>query len=59
VGRKEMATLIESAGGTVKSSVGKGLDYLVAGDGVGKGKTDKAEKYGTKILTEDEIRNMM
>jgi len=59
IGRKEMAAMIEAAGGTMKSSVGKGLDYLVAGDGVGKGKTDKADKYGTKILTENEVRAMM
>lgn len=59
VGRKEMAALIEKHGGEVKSSVGKGLDYLVAGDGVGKGKTDKAAKYGTTVIDEDTVRAMM
>lgn len=59
VGRKEMTAMIEAAGGTVKKSVGKGLDYLVAGEGVGKGKTDKADKYGTKILTENELRSII
>ncbi|MHA1690270.1 MAG: NAD-dependent DNA ligase LigA, partial [Candidatus Heimdallarchaeaceae archaeon] len=59
VGRKEMATLIEESGGIIKSSVGKGLDYLVAGENVGAGKTTKAEKYGTNIINEDEIRAML
>ena len=59
VGRKDMHALIEAAGGTIKSSVGKGLDYLVAGDGVGAGKTGKAEKWGTKVIDENEVRSMM
>ena len=59
VGRKEMSALIESKGGIVKSSVGKGLDYLVAGDDVGKGKTDKAAKYGTEVINEATVRKMM
>jgi len=59
VGRKEMAAEIEAAGGEVKSSVSKGLDYLVAGDKTGKGKTDKAAKYGVAVIDEDTIREMM
>jgi len=59
VGRKEMAAEIEAAGGEVKSSVGKGLDYLVAGDKTGKGKTDKAAKYGVTVIDEDTVREMM
>lgn len=59
VGRKEMAKLIESKGGVVKSSVSKGLDYLVAGDDVGKSKTDKAAKYGTEVIDEATVRKMM
>jgi DNA ligase (NAD+) len=59
VGRKEMAAEIEAAGGTVKSSVSKGLDYLVAGDKTGKGKTDKAAKYGVAVIDESTLRSMM
>jgi len=59
VGRKEMAALIESHGGDIKSSVSRGVTYLVAGEGVGKGKTDKAEKYGTTVIDEDTLRKMM
>jgi DNA ligase (NAD+) len=56
--RSEMAEIIEAGGGEVKSSVSKGLDYLIAGEGVGKSKTDKAEKYGTKIISEKEFMEM-
>ena len=59
VGRKEMAAEIEAAGGIVKSSVSKGLDYLVAGDKTGKSKTDKAAKYGTEVISEATLREMM
>ncbi|TRZ48385.1 MAG: DNA ligase (NAD(+)) LigA [Dehalococcoidia bacterium] len=57
--RKEIADLIEEAGGEVKSSVSKGLDYLVAGEGVGKSKTDKAEKYGTMVISEGDLMVML
>jgi DNA ligase (NAD+) len=58
VGRKEMQAEIEAHGGVIKSSVSKSLDYLVAGEGVGRGKTDKADKYGTTIISEEELRAM-
>jgi DNA ligase (NAD+) len=57
--RKEMANMIEEVGGEVKSSVSKGLDFLVAGEGVGKSKTDKAEKYGTEVISEDDLMSML
>jgi DNA ligase (NAD+) len=59
VGRKDMAALIERHGGIIKSSVSKGLDYLVAGDKTGKSKTDKALKYGTEVIDEVTVRSMM
>lgn len=57
-GRKEVAADIESNGGIVKGSVGKGLDYLIAGDDCG-GKKEKAEKLGVKIISEEELVKMM
>jgi len=57
--RKEIYKLIEENGGITKSSVSKGLDYLVAGDNVGKGKTDKAHKYGVTIISEKELMRML
>jgi DNA ligase (NAD+) len=57
-GRKEVAADIEANGGTIKSSVGKSLDYLVAGENAGS-KIDKAKKNGVSIITEEELVKMM
>ena len=57
-GKKTLQALIEDNGGKIKGSVGKSLDYLVAGDGSGA-KTDKAKKYGITILTEEELEKLV
>jgi len=49
---------IENIGGEVKSSVGKKVDYLIAGDGSGS-KTDKANDLGIPILDEEAIEAMI
>ena len=47
-----MEQAIEAQGGTVKSSVGKGLSYLVAKDPNGaSGKLDKARGMGVYVLS--------
>lgn len=47
-----MEQAIEAQGGTVKSSVGKGLTYLVAKDPNGaSGKLDKARAMGTVVMS--------
>jgi DNA ligase (NAD+) len=56
--RDEAKDLIEQHGGKVAASVSKNTDYLLAGEGGGSKKTD-AEKIGTKILGEDELKNMV
>ena len=53
--RDEAAEKIRSLGGAFQSSVGKGTTYLVYGENLGSSKRAKAEKYGTKLLTEDEF----
>ncbi len=53
--RDDMANKIRSLGGEFQSSVGKSTKYLVAGGKVGKSKLAAAEKYGTKIISEDEL----
>lgn len=50
---------IEDLGGNIQSSVGSKTDYLVAGDKVGKGKTDKAAKYGVPVITIDDLEKML
>ena len=58
--RKDIEKAIEAAGGEIKSSVGKGLTYLVQADSSStSSKTEKAQKCGTKILAEDKLWEMM
>jgi len=51
--REEIKELIELHGGTNQSSVSKVTDFLVAGNGIGPAKLEKATKLGTRILSED------
>ncbi|MGO3707853.1 MAG: NAD-dependent DNA ligase LigA [Mesonia hippocampi] len=53
VSRKEIKTLIEKNGGKVTSSISAKTDYLVAGENMGPSKLAKAEKLGTKMLSEE------
>lgn len=55
MGRQEAGEKIRALGGTFQSSVGKDTDYLVVGANVGASKLAKAEKFGTKQLTEEEF----
>lgn len=59
--RKNLQKEIMDAGGIVKSSVGKGLDFLVTNEDAsfGSSKLEKAAEYGTKIITEQELYAMM
>ncbi len=58
-GRKEIASEIEQAGGTVTSSVTKKTDYLVAGEKTGKSKLASAEKNNVRVISEAELRSML
>lgn len=55
--RSEAATIIESAGGKVSSSVSKKTDYVLAGDEAGS-KLDKANALGVKIISEEDFIKM-
>ena len=58
--RKDIEKAIEAAGGEVRSSVGRGLTYLVQADaGSTSSKSEKAKKLGTVILGEAELWEMM
>lgn len=59
MGRDQAADKIRAAGGTFQTSVGKDTNYLVAGGKVGASKLKKAESYGTKIITEHELLEML
>ncbi len=56
--REEAAALVKAAGGKVTNSVSKKTDYVVAGDNPGS-KLAKAEKYGTEILDEAGLRELV
>lgn len=49
---------IELQGGTIKGSVGKKLDYLIAGSGSGL-KSEKAESLDIPILTEEDLEKLL
>lgn len=55
MGRDQAAEKIRALGGTFQASVGAGTSYLVAGGKVGASKLAKAEKYGTKVINEEEF----
>jgi DNA ligase (NAD+) len=55
--RSEAKDLINRNGGIVSSSIGKGTDYLVAGESPGS-KLRKAGELGIKVLNEAEFLNL-
>jgi DNA ligase (NAD+) len=57
--REEVHAMIRDAGGTVHDKIKKGTTYLVAGDKVGKSKTDEAKKQGVQIIAELMLYSMM
>ena len=59
MGRDAAAEKIRKLGGTFQTAVAKGTIYLVAGGKVGASKLKKAEQYGTKIIDEQELLNMI
>ncbi|TQD39339.1 NAD-dependent DNA ligase LigA [Haloflavibacter putidus] len=59
VSRKELKKLIEDNGGKVTGSISGNTDYLVAGENMGPSKLTKAEKLGTKIISENEFLDMV
>lgn len=59
MGRQEAGEKIRALGGTFQSSVGKDTDYLVVGDNVGASKLAKADKLGTKQISEDDLLKLL
>lgn len=57
--RDELKKLIEAHGGENQSSVGKNTDILLAGSGVGPAKLEKATKFGTRIISEDDFDKLI
>lgn len=59
MGRDEAADKIRSLGGTFQSAVAKDTDYLVAGGNVGASKLKKAKQYGTQVINERQLLEML
>ena len=59
MGRDVAAEKIRELGGTFQAAVAKDTTYLVAGGKVGASKLKKAEQYGTKIIDEQELLNII
>jgi DNA ligase (NAD+) len=58
-GRDEAKDLIEQNGGKCSGSVSGKTDYLLAGDGMGPAKLEKATNLGVKIIDEDAFLEMI
>jgi len=59
MGRETAAEKIRELGGTFQTAVAKGTTYLVAGGKVGASKLKKAEQYGTKIIDEQTLLELI
>ena len=58
--RKEAEAMVQERGGAVKSSVTKGLSYLVTNTpDSGSSKNKKAQELGTAIITEEEFLKLL
>jgi DNA ligase (NAD+) len=57
--RDEAAERIRGLGGVFQSSVGKDTDYLVVGQNVGVSKLKKADKFGTKQMSEADLIRLL
>lgn len=57
--RDQAANLIRSLGGTFQSSVSIDTSYLVIGDKPGQNKVTSARKYHTKIINEQELKQLL
>ena len=57
--RDEIKAMIEAHGGKVGSGVTGKTDYLVAGDGIGPSKLEKANQLGVNIIDEDTFLGMI
>ena len=55
MGRDAAAEMIRNLGGTFQTAVAKDTTYLVVGGKVGASKLKKAEQYGTKIIDEQTL----
>ena len=59
ISRENLKQIIESRGGTVVGSISAKTNYLVAGEGIGPSKKNKAERLGIPIIDESTFFNLI
>lgn len=59
ISRDQMAERIRQAGGEFQSAITKDTTLLLAGSNVGVSKRQKANKYGVKIVSQDEFEQLL
>ncbi len=57
--REELQKMIEENGGRSLSGVSSNINYVLAGDGIGPSKREKAIKLGIPIISEEEFLDML
>ena len=57
--REEYKTMIEAHGGKNVSSISKKTSFVLAGEGVGPSKLEKATKLGVPLVAENEFLAML
>jgi DNA ligase (NAD+) len=57
--RDDMQKLIEENGGKILGSVSSNTNFIVAGEGMGPSKKEKALKLGVPIISEDDVAGML
>ncbi len=57
--REQLKSLIEEMGGEVKSGVSNKVTYLLAGEGMGPAKLQKAQEIGVKLMSEQEFKELI
>lgn len=57
--REQAAEKIRALSGTFQTAVGKDTTYLVAGGNVGASKLKKAKSYGTKVIDEKKLMEIL
>ena len=57
--RDEIKLMIEAHGGKIGSGVTGKTDYLIAGDGIGPSKLEKATQLGVQIIDEDTFLDLI
>ncbi|MDR2962146.1 MAG: NAD-dependent DNA ligase LigA [Bacteroidales bacterium] len=57
--RDELKNIIETHGGKNASGVSKNTTFLLAGEGIGPGKLEKAQQLGVPIVSEEEFMRLI